>query len=773
MCPVIAFLGRDSGRVVELPGGGLSSENKQTMIKSIQALVLYSVPASSNAFGRCASSFLFLFWLSLSADVHAQPGNDAFGNRFALAGSTTNISASLRAATLEPGEPSGLESSILGSVDDQGFEGERTYSTYADSGLTSAWWSWRAPSHGRLVISNRNPKTRFSSYSGSRLPELARVEGATDPFPVDSWTFPVVRDVEYQIVVRDQGQGEQVALSLIFVPLSESRTAGIIAGTGRAYCSDFDYSGAATLYASLEGKVEAPVLISGQGYLSDGRVLADGTFSGMSTTITSLSRGKVTLNYQGRIIGKTFTAQAQSLEIFGTINGTYYSYPIITEHPQDATNTPASLRVVASANSTLSYQWYQRSQKNIQWDKISSATNSTFVVTSVPTADLDFYAVRVFLPIDLDRFGSRDPGVVSNPVRVGGSIIVPVAPGITTQPRTQAVTAGSAVSFSVTASGTAPLSFQWSKDGKSMSGATNATYSIAAVQAVDAGSYTVIISNPGGSVTSASANLTVNAPVNAGSFRGDLNSDGLADLLFQDTGGYLAAWMMNGANLISGALLQPNNPGDAAYRVVSSGDFNQDGKEDIIFQHTDGTLAVWFMNGTRLASASLLTPSNPGDRNWRVVGVGDLNSDGKSDLVFQHADGTLAGWFMDGIKLSAGAVFTPKSTGDAQWRAAGLGDLNADGKPDLVFQHNDGSLAVWLLNGTTLTQALLVSPPSPGAGWRLVSVADRNGDGKADLLFQHTNLDLAVWFMDGAKLTAARLLNPSNSGGTWKVVGPR
>ena len=353
----------------------------------------------------------------------------------------------------------------------------------------------------------------------------------------------------------------------------------------------------------------------------------------------------------------------------------------------------------------------------------------------------------------------------------GGTPINP--PQITQQPIGASVNAGSSVTFTMTAGGTPPLSYQWRKNGANIAGATSATYSIASAQTADAGSYTVMISNPGGSVTSASANLTVNAPVNVGSVRGDFNSDGLGDLLLQDAGGFLAAWMMNGANLVSGAFLQPNNPGDAGYRVAASGDFNQDGKEDLLFQHTDGTLAVWFMNGTSLASASLLTPSNPGDRNWRVAGVGDLNRDGKSDLVFQHADGTLAGWYMDGIKLSSGVLFNPKSTGDAQWRVVGVGDLNGDAQQDLVFQHTDGTLAVWLLNGTTLTQSLLVNPANPGPGWRLVSVADRNSDGKADLIFQHTNLDLAVWFMDGAKLTSARLLSPSNSGGTWKVVAPR
>ena len=83
------------------------------------------------------------------------------------------------------------------------------------------------------------------------------------------------------------------------------------------------------------------------------------------------------------------------------------------------------------------------------------------------------------------------------------------APSITTQPTSQSVTAGSSVSFSVVASGTATLSYQWRKGGTAISGATSATYSISSVATSDAGSYDVVVSNSEGSVTSSAATLTV------------------------------------------------------------------------------------------------------------------------------------------------------------------------------------------------------------------------------------------------------------------------
>ena len=89
-----------------------------------------------------------------------------------------------------------------------------------------------------------------------------------------------------------------------------------------------------------------------------------------------------------------------------------------------------------------------------------------------------------------------------------------VAPSITTQPVNQTATAGLTATFSVTATGTSPLGYQWKKNGTAISGATSASYTTPANSASDGGSqFTVTVSNSAGTVTSNAATLTVNAPV--------------------------------------------------------------------------------------------------------------------------------------------------------------------------------------------------------------------------------------------------------------------
>jgi hypothetical protein len=86
------------------------------------------------------------------------------------------------------------------------------------------------------------------------------------------------------------------------------------------------------------------------------------------------------------------------------------------------------------------------------------------------------------------------------------------APTITTQPGNQIVATGQTATFSVVASGTAPRSYQWQKNGVNISGATSATYTTAATTSTDSGStFKVVVSNSAGSVTSSAATLTVNA----------------------------------------------------------------------------------------------------------------------------------------------------------------------------------------------------------------------------------------------------------------------
>lgn len=94
----------------------------------------------------------------------------------------------------------------------------------------------------------------------------------------------------------------------------------------------------------------------------------------------------------------------------------------------------------------------------------------------------------------------------------GGGSSDPTAPVITTQPASQTVTVGQGATFVVVATGSAPLSYQWQKNGANVAGATSSSYTTPPTTTADnAAKFDVVVSNSAGTVTSVSAPLAVNA----------------------------------------------------------------------------------------------------------------------------------------------------------------------------------------------------------------------------------------------------------------------
>ena len=107
--------------------------------------------------------------------------------------------------------------------------------------------------------------------------------------------------------------------------------------------------------------------------------------------------------------------------------------------------------------------------------------------------------------------------------------------------------------------------------------------------------------------------------------------------------------------------------------MVGTGDFNGDGRTDILWRHaTSGQNVVWFLNGTSLMQGVFLNPSTLPDVNWKMVATGDYNDDGKVDIVFRHAvSGQIVMWFMDGINRTSGTFTNPSTLADPNWKIVG------------------------------------------------------------------------------------------------------
>ena len=174
--------------------------------------------------------------------------------------------------------------------------------------------------------------------------------------------------------------------------------------------------------------------------------------------------------------------------------------PTITLPPQAASvnlGFAAAFSVAATGTAPLSYRW----QKNGL--DIAGATGGTYLLAS--TSALDQGAVLRVQVSNAAGSAMSSPALLT----VGN---VPIAPTVVTHPGATAVQAGQSASFSVVATGTAALSYQWQRNGTDIAGATGPSLSVSNVLLVDNGAqFRVVVSNAAGSATSASALLIVSA----------------------------------------------------------------------------------------------------------------------------------------------------------------------------------------------------------------------------------------------------------------------
>ena len=167
--------------------------------------------------------------------------------------------------------------------------------------------------------------------------------------------------------------------------------------------------------------------------------------------------------------------------------------------PQSRTNdagTTAAFGAVAGGMPPLSYQWYKDGAALADGSHIAGATTASLTLTNVLGADAGGYWLVVS-----NAYGARTSVVATLTVN---------DPVITVPPLSQNRELGEDATLSVTALGTAPLGYQWWKDGAALTGRTAASLTLTNSLATDAGSYWVAVTSPYGSVTSQVALLTVN-----------------------------------------------------------------------------------------------------------------------------------------------------------------------------------------------------------------------------------------------------------------------
>jgi hypothetical protein len=302
----------------------------------------------------------------------------------------------------------------------------------------------------------------------------------------------------------------------------------------------------------------------------NGTPISGATSSSYTTPATALADSGATFTVTVTNLAGSVTSSAATLTVSALPNA-----PAITAQPQSITvaaGATATFAVTATGAAPLSYQW----KKN--GTAIGGATAASY--TTPATARTDNGAA----------FTVTVTNAVGNATSNAATLTVNTAPVITTQPVNVTVTAGQTATFSVTATGTASLSYQWSKNGTVIPGATSAIYTTPATTLGDNGAtFTVTVSNSVGPVTSSAATLTVTVGASAPTITAQPQNTAVSQgqsatfsVIATGTAPINYQWQKNGVN-IAGAT-------SASYTTPVTLTSDNGGQYDVVVSNSGGSI---------------------------------------------------------------------------------------------------------------------------------------------------------------------------------------
>lgn len=195
-------------------------------------------------------------------------------------------------------------------------------------------------------------------------------------------------------------------------------------------------------------------------------------------------------------------------------------------------------------------------------------------------------------------------------------------------------------------------------------------------------------------------------------------------------------------------------PAAARSEIVAGpvADVTGDGRADVVIRQA-GRLYVYPHGGATTSNPWTASRYDTGTSGWdiaRVMLLSDATGDGRPDIVTVRTDETLWVYPHNGGTGTAANWTAPYATGITGWNIAdwiGMGDLTGDGRPDIAARYRDGSMWVYPHNGATGANANWLGAYSIGVNWNSATallLGDVNGDGRTDLVARDAGGNLTV-----------------------------
>ena len=250
---------------------------------------------------------------------------------------------------------------------------------------------------------------------------------------------------------------------------------------------------------------------------------------------------------------------------------------------------------------------------------------------------------------------------------------------------------------------------------------------------------------------------------------GDFNGDGRDDILWRGPDYAVTNWLAQPSGGFASNFENAFGQVSPGWDVRGIGDFNGDGRDDILWQGVGGQITNWLGQPSGGFASNFENATHHAGHDWLIAGTGDFNGDGRGDVLWRNGDtgavtnwlGQAAGGFVSNFGNSYAEV--DHSTG---WRIAGTGDFNGDGRDDILWRNVNGDVTNCLgqVDGSFVGNFANAAHHA-GTDWSLAGIGDYNGDGRDDILWQSIDGDVTNWL---AQATGGFV---SNSANFWGNVG--